>query len=514
MSFQTLSRIIKRPTNERYILQKKKTYAEDIPTQTVRDEVGNVINKDEIGNIKETWENIQELSGVIQHRQYEKQRNRVLSITNAGEESTLRYYGYFNPTFELITDALADYRIKFVRPHEIIYLKIIEYDPNNYLRDDHHHIVLGMERDRKYHNRQRGKKDPNMIVNIPESVNEGEDVDININFPDDAVGDVVINNRYRIPIENSIASTTLHNLPIGVNNIYIKFLGDEEYNEILLKYEVLVKTHLNIIVSDVTKYYNGSERLYVKVLDSNNSPVNNAKVVYESNDISYKRVTKEDGVVSIGLNFSPGTYNFSIKVNDQETTAVVDILSTIKHTNTKIFSSGKKYFASFLDNEGNYLPKNTSVEFLLNNRSYKRKISTNDGIAFLNTILEDGNYHITSHNIITDENLSNDIVIENNDNIIIHASDIDIFITDREDKFFNILITDENNIPLSNQQVNLVLYSKQTNKDFKQKIKFITDDEGKGKISLKNCIYTGVYGIIITSHDTTIERNITVLDNY
>lgn len=155
MSFQTLSRrILRRPT-EKYILQKKVRYEKDPFEKNMKDEVGNIIVKDEIGNVKETWQDLQELSGVIQHRQYEKQRNRVLSITEAGEESTLRYYGYFDPTFSLKTDALADYRVKFVQTYETIYLKIIEYDPNNYLRADHHHIVLGMERDRKYEGRQR-----------------------------------------------------------------------------------------------------------------------------------------------------------------------------------------------------------------------------------------------------------------------------------------------------------------------------------------------------------------------
>ena len=80
MSFQTLSRILKRP-NEQYFLQKKIIYQKDIDQDIIRDEVGNIITKDDVGNINETWQDLQELSGVIQHRQYEKQKNRVLSIT-------------------------------------------------------------------------------------------------------------------------------------------------------------------------------------------------------------------------------------------------------------------------------------------------------------------------------------------------------------------------------------------------------------------------------------------------
>ena len=66
MSFRSLQRIIKRPT-EKYYLQKRVTYQKE--HNQIKDEVGNVIRKDDVGNISETWETVQELHGVIQHRQ-------------------------------------------------------------------------------------------------------------------------------------------------------------------------------------------------------------------------------------------------------------------------------------------------------------------------------------------------------------------------------------------------------------------------------------------------------------
>lgn len=147
MSFETLNkRFLKR--TEKYFLQEKKKYIEDIEEQILKDEVGNIIKKDPVGNIKEDWVDLQELQGVIQHRQRE-------DISEAGQESKLRYgrqgyIGYFNPTFDLKTDKLANYRVKFVRDYETIYLRIMEYDPNNYLRGRQHHIVLGLIEDKKY----------------------------------------------------------------------------------------------------------------------------------------------------------------------------------------------------------------------------------------------------------------------------------------------------------------------------------------------------------------------------
>lgn len=147
MSFETLySRVLKR-TNQKYYLQVKEQYTEEIkPKHVMKDEVGNIIKKDAVGNLKDTWKTIQELEGVVQHRQTE-------TIDEAGEESAERYYGYFKSTFALDTNKLANYRVKLEYPNETLYCKIIEYDPNNYLREKHHHIVLVMKVDKKYFGR-------------------------------------------------------------------------------------------------------------------------------------------------------------------------------------------------------------------------------------------------------------------------------------------------------------------------------------------------------------------------
>ena len=153
MSFETLySRVLKRNDQE-YYLQQKQQYTEQIePQHIIKDEIGNIITKDEVGNLKEQWNTICELQGVIQHRQRE-------DITEAGQESKTRYgrqgyYGYFIANFQLETDKLANYRVKFVRENEVVYFRIMEYDPNNYLREKNHHVVLGLIEDKKYFGRQ------------------------------------------------------------------------------------------------------------------------------------------------------------------------------------------------------------------------------------------------------------------------------------------------------------------------------------------------------------------------
>lgn len=143
MDITALNNIIKRPT-EKYILQQKEEYKIDNTDNVLKDEVGNIITKDEIGNTKTNWKDIVELKGVIQLRQ-------ISQIDESGEESELKYVGYFNPKkFNIDTDKLANYRVKIIRDYEIIVLKITEFNPNLFLRNDKHHYKMGFVEDKKY----------------------------------------------------------------------------------------------------------------------------------------------------------------------------------------------------------------------------------------------------------------------------------------------------------------------------------------------------------------------------
>ena len=144
MSYYTLQRLLKRP-NEQYFLQKRIVYQKD--NKRLKDDVGNIIRKDDVGNITEEWEDVQELHGVIQHRQDDE-------ADIQGRESSLTYHGLFTPDFELETDKLNNYRVKFVRDCETLYLFIKQYDANNYLRGRQSHITLVMDEDKKYFGRQ------------------------------------------------------------------------------------------------------------------------------------------------------------------------------------------------------------------------------------------------------------------------------------------------------------------------------------------------------------------------
>ena len=99
-------------------------------------------DEDAFGFSNEKFIPIQEIHGVIQRPQEQQ-------INFKGEESNPFYTGYFLPEFIINTKEVADYRIKYVRPHETLLLKISEYNPNLFLMGERDHIQLGLILEKK-----------------------------------------------------------------------------------------------------------------------------------------------------------------------------------------------------------------------------------------------------------------------------------------------------------------------------------------------------------------------------
>ena len=99
--------------------------------------------EDELGFAKKEYATVKKIHGVIQRPQEQQ-------ITFKGEESNPQYTGYFCPEFILETSKIADYRIKYIRPHETLMLKITEYNPNLFLKGKRDHIQLELILEKKY----------------------------------------------------------------------------------------------------------------------------------------------------------------------------------------------------------------------------------------------------------------------------------------------------------------------------------------------------------------------------
>ena len=241
----------------------------------------------------------------------------------------------------------------------------------------------------------------------------GDDLTIAVTLPSDATGDVSINDRV-VSLVNGKASFVISDLAVGTYTFTVKYSGDEKYNPTDNSTIVKVndKKTVNLSVPDVSKYYGGSERLYVYLTDLKGLPIVNETVTIIINGRTYDRPTDKNGVASIALGLNSGVYNVNTSAKGETVNSLVTIKTTVNGTDiTKIYRNGTQYYATFLDREGKYLADGTAVRFNINGVFYDRHVSGNKGLARLNLNLGQGKFILTAMNLVTGENTVNNITI-------------------------------------------------------------------------------------------------------
>ena len=119
----------------------KRTYRDDETLTLMK--LGLSEEKDELGFANEAYIPVQKLRGIIQEPQY-------LDIDFKGQESNPSYVAYLMPDFDLEAEDLNNYRIQYERPYETMLLKIVQYDPNLFLRHKRHHVEIHLVLEKKY----------------------------------------------------------------------------------------------------------------------------------------------------------------------------------------------------------------------------------------------------------------------------------------------------------------------------------------------------------------------------
>ena len=252
------------------------------------------------------------------------------------------------------------------------------------------------------------------VMNIDaKNIVVGENLTIAVTLPSDATGYVNIDSKI-ISLVNGKASFVISDLAVGTYTFTVKYSGDEKYNPTDNSTIVKVndKKTVNLSVPDVSKYYGGSERLYVYLTDLKGLPIVNETVTIIINGRTYDRPTDKNGVASIALGLNSGVYNVNTSAKGETVNSLVTIKTTVNGTDiTKIYRNGTQYYATFLDREGKYLADGTAVRFNINGVFYDRHVSGNKGLARLNLNLGQGKFILTAMNLVTGENTVNNITI-------------------------------------------------------------------------------------------------------
>lgn len=173
---------------------------------------------------------------------------------------------------------------------------------------------------------------------------------------------------------------------------------------------IVANESISISASNVTKYYMGPERFNVGILDNDNNPVSNKSMVISINGVDYSRTTDSNGFTSLALNLRPGEYPVYVSCGENIVNSHVNILSTINASDiVKMEKNDTQYYATFLNNKGNYLSDGSIVRFNINGVFYDRKV--NSGLAKLNINLHPDDYIITAINLETGDSYSNKITV-------------------------------------------------------------------------------------------------------
>ena len=301
----------------------------------------------------------------------------------------------------------------------------------------------------------------------------------------------VVDNSSIINIVNS-DNVKLANLSITNNTL------DSSSSILNIKNSTVDSDDSAIVIDayDLIKYYGASDKFVASITTLDNTPLTNKTVNITINGVDYTRVSDENGLVSISINLGSGIYPVVVSVNNKTANALITVLSTVNGTNiVKYYCNDTQFYATFLDNEGNYLAEGTAVSFNINGVFYTSHINGSEGLAKLNINLLPDDYIITSINLVTGEKHSNNITVLP----VILADDLVKYY--RNGSQFIVTVVDQEGSIATNGtvsfNVNGVFYERNVNAS------------GNAKLNIN--LLPGDYIITSTYNNCSISNNITVL---
>ncbi|MBR0272320.1 MAG: Ig-like domain repeat protein [Methanobrevibacter sp.] len=308
-------------------------------------------------------------------------------------------------------------------------------------------------------------RDVDMNVSV---INSTDGVNITVRFSepvDDNVTLIVGNETYQIKIINSTAECRLNDLESGTYDVNVSFTSknyeDKSLNtsfEFEKKYKVFIESQ------DLEKYYKSDKKFNITLTDSNDDVLVNETVVFEISGVNYTRYTDENGIASLAINLSPGTYNITTYYNGSiSKTNAVSVLSTIEGKDlVKYFRNATQYEATVYDSQGELLT-NQNFTFNINGVFYTRT-SNENGVVRLNINLSPGEYIITVLNNVTGQKSSNNITVLSK---LVENNDLTKYY--RNASQYSVKVLDDVGNPLAGVNVtfniNGVFYQKTTNSD-------------------------------------------------
>ena len=166
-----------------------------------------------------------------------------------------------------------------------------------------------------------------------------------------------------------------------------------------------IKTESNVVIkstvsgNNITKIFRNATQYHATFVDTNGNPLTNATVEFNINGILYKRTSNASGVAKMNINLNPGEYiitAFNPNSTEMYSNVVTVLPNIVDNENlTKYYKNDSQYVIKLLDDKGNPVGANETVEFNINGVFYKRS-SNATGHVKLNINLDPGEYIITA----------------------------------------------------------------------------------------------------------------------
>lgn len=289
----------------------------------------------------------------------------------------------------------------------------------------------------------------------------------------------------------------------GTYNVTVTYLGNRNYNKAINDTaKLIIVPRANITADNVVMRYKDGSKYIVNLTDYEGNPLANETITIILNGQSYNRTTDNNGTASLAINLESGNYTVSASYTakgDYFTNTVennITVLTSIDGNDiVKMFKNDTQYYATFFDEQGKALPKDTTVTFNINGVMYERKVNEN-GTAKLNINLGAGEYIITATNPVTGEKHSNNITVLS----YIQSSDLVKYYKNESQYVVTIIGKDGKAVGAGETvtfNINGVFYTRQTNAS------------GQAKLNIN--LMPGNYVITAEYKDCKVSNNIEVL---
>ena len=276
-------------------------------------------------------------------------------------------------------------------------------------------------------------------------------------------------------------------LQIDDNNQLESVSSDNSLNNIN---DVSNKNKTELTSPTTSIYYKGSYNVALK--DSNTSnALSNKTVNFVIDKVNYTSRTDSNGIASVNLKLSPGSYAVSTYFAGDDdfeavnSTSTFKVLPTIKASSvSKYYKGSKKYTATFYDSYGNALA-NRNVGIVINGKSYTKK-TNGKGFVSVPVNLKPGKYKIVSTDPITGYTLTTTF------KILSTISSANVKKVAGDSRKFTVKFYKANGKALAKKYVKIKLNGKIK--------KYKTSSNGKVSLSLKK-LKKGTYKVICYNKD-------------